>query len=194
MNPRFSVPDEWGNVLQDTNPGFQPFGFAGGLYDPDTGLMRFGYRDYDPMTGRWLAKDPILFGGGQANLYLYCHGDPVNWIDPYGLGDNPWWHDAWDWVYDHMLTRNAVNEHIQSGDPFETLRADTEGRNNFVLGSTIAIGAVVAGPAVVTEALMHPNLVRAGIAAGGGYAPSMPDAPQDIYEGIGWAVGFLLGQ
>ena len=29
--------DEFGNVLADTNPGFQPFGFAGGLYDRDTG-------------------------------------------------------------------------------------------------------------------------------------------------------------
>ncbi|MCZ7591295.1 MAG: RHS repeat-associated core domain-containing protein [Kiritimatiellae bacterium] len=76
--------DEWGNVLQDTNPGFQPFGFAGGLYDPDTGLTRFGYRDYDPMTGRWLAKDPILFRGGW-NLYAYCYGDPINYIDPWGL-------------------------------------------------------------------------------------------------------------
>jgi uncharacterized protein RhaS with RHS repeats len=43
--------DEWGNVTEDTNPGFQPFGFAGGLYDPDTGLVRFGARDYDPATG-----------------------------------------------------------------------------------------------------------------------------------------------
>ena len=34
--------DEFGRVLEDTNPGFTPFGFAGGLYDPDTGLIRFG--------------------------------------------------------------------------------------------------------------------------------------------------------
>jgi hypothetical protein len=34
--------DEFGRVLMDTNPGFQPFGFAGGLYDADTGLVRFG--------------------------------------------------------------------------------------------------------------------------------------------------------
>jgi hypothetical protein len=40
-----------GNVLNDTNPGFQPFGFAGGLYDTDTGLVRFGARDYDPVNG-----------------------------------------------------------------------------------------------------------------------------------------------
>jgi uncharacterized protein RhaS with RHS repeats len=44
--------DEFGRVLTDTNPGFQPFGFAGGLYDRDTGLVRFGARDYDPLTGR----------------------------------------------------------------------------------------------------------------------------------------------
>ncbi len=54
--------DEYGRVLQDTCPGFQPFGFAGGLYDPATGLVRFGARDYDPQTGRFTAADPQLFG------------------------------------------------------------------------------------------------------------------------------------
>ncbi len=39
--------DEFGVVTNDTNPGFQPFGFAGGLYDSDTKLVRFGLRDYD---------------------------------------------------------------------------------------------------------------------------------------------------
>jgi RHS repeat-associated protein len=57
--------DEFGNVLTDTNPGFQPFGFAGGIYDGDTGLVRFGARDYDPQTGRWTAKDPVGFLGGR---------------------------------------------------------------------------------------------------------------------------------
>ncbi|MBK6513494.1 MAG: RHS repeat-associated core domain-containing protein [Polyangiaceae bacterium] len=55
--------DSWGRVLLDTSPGLQPFGFAGGLYDPDTGLVRFGARDYDAETGRWTAKDPIGFDG-----------------------------------------------------------------------------------------------------------------------------------
>jgi RHS repeat-associated protein len=62
----------------------QPFGFAGGIYDADTGLVRFGARDYDGVTGRWTAKDPLLFGGGQTNLYVYVNGDPVNRIDPTG--------------------------------------------------------------------------------------------------------------
>lgn len=49
--------DPFGRVLADTNPGFQPFGFAGGLYDWDTKLVRFGARDYDSGIGRWVAKD-----------------------------------------------------------------------------------------------------------------------------------------
>jgi RHS repeat-associated protein len=83
--------DEFGNVLlEDVDPGFQrlPFGFAGGLYDPQTGLVRFGARDYDPETGRWTAKDPILFDGGDANLYAYAQIDPINRKDPFGLATN----------------------------------------------------------------------------------------------------------
>jgi len=76
--------DEFGNVTLDTSPGFQPFGFAGGLYDPHTQLTRFGARDYDAATGRWTAKDPIRFFGGDPNLYAYVLGDPVNWIDRLG--------------------------------------------------------------------------------------------------------------
>ncbi|GBC59962.1 hypothetical protein DENIS_0904 [Desulfonema ishimotonii] len=77
--------DTFGNVISDSNTAFAvPFGFAGGLHDADTGLIRFGYRDYDPDTGRWTAKDPILFAGGDTDLYGYCLGDPVNGIDPDG--------------------------------------------------------------------------------------------------------------
>jgi RHS repeat-associated protein len=77
--------DEFGNVTADTAPGFQPFGFAGGLYDQQTGLVRFGYRDYDTLSGRWTVKDPIRFVSGDMNLYEYVLSDPVNWLDIMGL-------------------------------------------------------------------------------------------------------------
>jgi RHS repeat-associated protein len=79
--------DEFGVVLTDTNPGFQPFGFAGGIYDGDTGLVRFGSRDYDPLTGRWTAKDPSGPSGG-VNLYAYVGNNPVSETDP--TGECPW--------------------------------------------------------------------------------------------------------
>ncbi|RLA58901.1 MAG: hypothetical protein DRQ78_11290 [Epsilonproteobacteria bacterium] len=78
--------DTYGNVLTDSNEAFTvPFGFAGGLYDTDTKLTRFGYRDYDAYTGKWTAKDPIGFAGGDSNLYGYVLGDPVDFVDPSGL-------------------------------------------------------------------------------------------------------------
>ncbi len=79
--------DSFGNILSEESslPFDVPFGFAGGLYDRDTGLVRFGYRDYDPETGRWTAKDPIGFSGGDTDLYGYCVNDPVNFADPDGL-------------------------------------------------------------------------------------------------------------
>ena len=71
-------------MLSDSNPGFQPFAFAGGIYDQHTKLTRFGARDYNAFTGRWTSKDPIGFAGGDLNLYGYCINDPVNLIDPNG--------------------------------------------------------------------------------------------------------------
>lgn len=77
--------DSFGKVTVNTNPGFQPFGFAGGLHDEGTGLIRFGVRDYDSTVGRWTVKDPLGFAGGDSNLYGYALNDPINLIDPDGL-------------------------------------------------------------------------------------------------------------
>jgi RHS repeat-associated protein len=76
--------DEFGRIASDSNPGFQPFGFAAGLADGDTGLVRFGARDYDALAGRWTAKDPIRFLGGDTSLYSYVLSDPTNLTDPSG--------------------------------------------------------------------------------------------------------------
>ena len=87
--------DEFGRVVE-TNPGFQPFGFAGGLSDINTGLIRFGFRDYDSSVGRWIVKDPIDFHGGSSNLYAYVRNDPINLFDMNGLSpDIPDWKEGW---------------------------------------------------------------------------------------------------
>jgi len=106
--------DEFGKVLQDTSPGFQPFGFAGGVYDPDTGLVRFGFRDYDPGVGRWLSKDPIGLSGG-LNLYVYCHNDPINFVDPFGLCEenNPSFWSLWGNALNNTVT--SINQAFGQG-------------------------------------------------------------------------------
>jgi RHS repeat-associated protein len=76
----------FGDPKSDSNPSFDlPIGFGGGLADALTGLVRFGLRDYDPVAGRWTARDPVRFAGGQGNLFGYVSNDPVNLRDPLGL-------------------------------------------------------------------------------------------------------------
>ena len=81
-------------MFSETGYCFQPFGYAGGLYDRRTGLERFGVRDDDPATGRWIEPDPILFAGGGTNLYAYADDDPVDEVDPSGLLTVPFL-DVW---------------------------------------------------------------------------------------------------
>ncbi|WP_394829933.1 RHS repeat domain-containing protein [Pendulispora albinea] len=75
--------DAWGRVTSDSSAGFQPFGFAGGMYDPETGLVHLGAREYDPESGTWTRKEPLGFAA-DLNFYAYANGDPINWIDADG--------------------------------------------------------------------------------------------------------------
>ena len=110
--------DTYGNILNDTNPSLKvPFGFAGGLYDQDTKLTRFGYRDYDAYVGKWTAKDPIGFSGGDSNLYGYVLGDPVNFIDPNGLEVFPEM-DPNDSNKDILQEEQDFENYINEFDPF----------------------------------------------------------------------------
>jgi len=88
--------DAWGQILQDSNPGFQPFGYAGREFDSETGLLYMRARYYSPKEGRFISEDPIGFKGG-PNRFTYVSNNPVNWTDPFGL-DKGWLSRAWHWV------------------------------------------------------------------------------------------------
>lgn len=116
--------DEFGNVINDTNPGFQPFGFAGGIYDRDTGFVRFGARDYDSNTGRWTAKDPIGFVGG-INMYAYAVGNPVSLVDLTGFCPNdsdP--HNLW-YKFFHSSPGQILHDSIEGDIKLFRLLGDT---------------------------------------------------------------------
>lgn len=84
--------DSWGVRTTDTAPGFQSLGYAGGLEDRATGLVRFGARDYDPSVGRWTCKDPVGFVSHSYNLYSYVESNPITTHDPSGRWQ---WYGRW---------------------------------------------------------------------------------------------------
>jgi hypothetical protein len=54
----------------------------------------YGYRYYDPVTGRWPSRDPIGERGG-VNLYGFVWNGGIDSIDVLGLHQNEDWYDAW---------------------------------------------------------------------------------------------------
>ncbi len=61
-----------------------PWRFASKRVDPETDLVYFGRRFYDPKGGRFITPDPKGFTSG-LNLYLFCSNDPLHQFDLYGL-------------------------------------------------------------------------------------------------------------
>jgi RHS repeat-associated protein len=95
--------DAWGNGAVPNVLGGERFSYRGAFTDPDSELLLFGRRWYVPALGRWLTQDPLLADALRGrldvttavmdvgNLYVYVGDNPLNLIDPTGLG-------AWDWI------------------------------------------------------------------------------------------------
>jgi RHS repeat-associated protein len=76
----------YGEVLSDSAPAFElPIGYANGIADPVAGIVHMGLRPYDPASGRFMARDPLGLGGGQANLFAYAGDEPIQHSDPIGM-------------------------------------------------------------------------------------------------------------
>jgi RHS repeat-associated protein len=61
-----------------------PFWFAAARWDIESGQYHVRARQYEPLAGRFVSRDPLGYVDG-PNLYGYAHSDPVNWNDPFGL-------------------------------------------------------------------------------------------------------------
>lgn len=63
-----------------------PFLFNGryGVQTDPNGLLYMRARYYNPYLCRFLNPDPLGFGGG-LNFYAYANGNPVSYLDPFGL-------------------------------------------------------------------------------------------------------------
>ncbi len=71
----------------------QPFKYVGqyGVMAEPNGFYYMRARYYDPEVGRFISEDPIGFGGGDVNLYVYVKNNPIMFVDPSGLAVGDWW-------------------------------------------------------------------------------------------------------
>lgn len=180
--------NEFGKILRDSNTCFQPFAFAGGIWDNDTKLLRFGARDYDPEVGRWTSKDPILFDGGSpnlysyvgavgkvpmidANLYVYALSDPINFTDPSGL-----YPDGWP----------EPDDSVANGAAIQVATA----------GLACAAG-IAAEPAVTNFCLINPGICQSAITGsltGLTNSSNIPNPTQTPWQWITGQIGQYVGQ
>jgi RHS repeat-associated protein len=185
--------DSFGMILADSNAAFDlPIGYAGGLSDHVTGLIRFGFRDYEPASGRWTARDPLLFNGGQFNLYAYASSNPVSLRDPSGLfcvGYSYYtgYGAGGKFCFNLDGTVQACGEvgiGVGGGVSIDLNASAKEGVSNYVKGeASVGCGPVSAGVNASLD-----NCGNAKVCAGADAKLSMPAAFQEAND-----VGFKAG-
>ena len=77
------------DIPSNTGTDVQPWRFSGKEFDGGFGLNTydFGARTYIPDLGRFTTMDPMAHKRYGVSPYVYCGGDPVNFVDPDGMID-----------------------------------------------------------------------------------------------------------
>ena len=123
--------DPWGRAVSLGGSIDAAFGYAGYYVHAPSGLYLTQYRAYDPNLGRWLSRDPVGETGDETNLYRYAGGNPVNRVDPRGLGWQDWLgdrrKDVIEWAKDQP--REKFLEFVKNPTP---INGDTLSKQAFL--------------------------------------------------------------
>ena len=79
--------DAFGNKINSTGTTPNNYLYRGEQFDSDLGLYYLRARYYNPLTGRFMSRDPEdhnITDPNELHKYLYANGDPVNMEDPTG--------------------------------------------------------------------------------------------------------------
>jgi RHS repeat-associated protein len=122
---------QWGNR----------FLFTGREWLKDLKVYDYRNRMYQPELGRFLQPDPKQFEAGDYNIYRYCHNDPVNRSDPFGLETKIYPGGESEWAANYNPTDRTVL--VAHGNPRQGA-VDTV-NNKIITASTLAKDAIKAG-------------------------------------------------
>ena len=78
------VPTPLGIYGEPTSQYGNDLWFTGARWDPESGNYHMRARQYEPLAGRFVSRDPLGYVDG-PNAYSYGYSSPTNWTDPFGL-------------------------------------------------------------------------------------------------------------
>ena len=127
-----SIYDASGNRM---DASLNPWRYCGKRHDPESGLIYFGLRYYDPLTATWTSPDPLGYEGG-PNLYAFVLNNPFIYCDLQGLFALPSWNALLNFpvpsfysLYTYSGTKEALYFHekaLMNPLPENTIRVDEE--------------------------------------------------------------------
>ena len=148
----------------------QPWRLAGHYHDVETDLHYCSARYYDPDTGRYLSQDPLFLEGGNSNFYIYCGGDPLNFIDPTG-----------EFIIAAIIIGAAIGAAIGAGVEYYRQKKSGEEINGWKVAGAGAVGGLI-------------GAVGGGVgAAAGAGMTALIGSSAAATMGGGAAIGFVEG-
>ena len=111
--------DPFGKTVQTVGSyaATNPLTFGSAYKDKETQLLYYGYRYYEPGSGRWLSKDPLA-ENGSLNLYSFLANNGVDALERLGLDglvvaggtsvNDPNGHDQSAWNFLNSSARRAA--------------------------------------------------------------------------------------
>ena len=108
--------DAWGNIISATGnmAAINPIRYRGYYWDSETGYYWLETRYYSPGWRRFINADSLFIAGDEltaANMYAYCDGNPVMYVDP--SGKNAIVRAAWKRAFGYIQPKEValINKH-----------------------------------------------------------------------------------